>query len=365
MGRIQFCMLPEAGHILPTLRIAQLLKAKGHAVCYSAISELHNYLHRHGFQHKAIFREILPAATQRDILGATPGIETYSKIQYFFESTNTDFGMALASELHHEPFDLLICDSEIVRKWGKSLALGLRKAILPMSVTLPDITQVVEQISAEIILCPKEFDLPWVGDGPTSRVYAEPSIFRARRYLTRDRLMSASSQPMIYCSFGTQTTRYANRLPVLLNLIEAFSMLPYQVVMTMNQDPIAALIDRCPANVLLTDDAPQLAMLERAILFVSHGGLGGIKESIMSGVPLLVIPFDMDQPHNARRVAFHMLGDVCNPEDTAPAHVRRLIYSILNDRQIPERISAMRRAFVEREVKAPSVEVICKQLANS
>jgi UDP:flavonoid glycosyltransferase YjiC (YdhE family) len=43
-------------------------------------------------------------------------------------------------------------------------------------------------------------------------------------------------------------------------------------------------------------------------LFITHGGLGALKETIMYGVPALVIRFDKDQPENAARVAYHRLG---------------------------------------------------------
>jgi len=49
-------------------------------------------------------------------------------------------------------------------------------------------------------------------------------------------------------------------------------------------------------------------LLSGASLAVLHGGLGGIKESILAGVPMLLVPFVFDQRPNAERIAFHGLG---------------------------------------------------------
>merc|ERR1712217_853775 len=53
---------------------------------------------------------------------------------------------------------------------------------------------------------------------------------------------------------------------------------------------------------------PQMAVLEHASMFVSHGGMGSINESVLHRVPLLVVPFMGDQPFNADAVAAAKVG---------------------------------------------------------
>lgn len=47
---------------------------------------------------------------------------------------------------------------------------------------------------------------------------------------------------------------------------------------------------------------PQLEVLPLCDVFVTHGGMGSIMESVMFGVPMVVIPAFGDQPANADNV---------------------------------------------------------------
>jgi UDP:flavonoid glycosyltransferase YjiC (YdhE family) len=63
-------------------------------------------------------------------------------------------------------------------------------------------------------------------------------------------------------------------------------------------------------NVLFLKKVPQLKVLEKADLFITHGGFGGIKEAIFYKVPMLVYPLDMhyDQNGNAFKIEHFGLG---------------------------------------------------------
>lgn len=45
-----------------------------------------------------------------------------------------------------------------------------------------------------------------------------------------------------------------------------------------------------------------LEMLKMADVFVTHGGMNSVSESLVYGTPMVVIPFIADQPVNARCV---------------------------------------------------------------
>ncbi|NNF62611.1 MAG: glycosyltransferase family 1 protein, partial [Acidimicrobiia bacterium] len=86
-----------------------------------------------------------------------------------------------------------------------------------------------------------------------------------------------------------------------------------------------AEFDDVPDNVHLFAWAPQLEVLEHADAAIHHAGISSVNECIVSGVPMVLYPFDfLDQPGNAARVAFHGLGLVGTRDDTSLEIEKRL-----------------------------------------
>jgi MGT family glycosyltransferase len=57
-----------------------------------------------------------------------------------------------------------------------------------------------------------------------------------------------------------------------------------------------------PENTAIYDWVPQVEILKHASLFISHGGLSSIHDSLYLGVPLLLVPQQEEQTLNAMRV---------------------------------------------------------------
>jgi UDP:flavonoid glycosyltransferase YjiC (YdhE family) len=78
------------------------------------------------------------------------------------------------------------------------------------------------------------------------------------------------------------------------------------------RDPIGrSRLDRVSNNVVVVESAPQPNLLERAAAFVAYSGLEASRKQYWLASPMVVIPFSIDQPANARRVEHHKLGHVC------------------------------------------------------
>ena len=65
-----------------------------------------------------------------------------------------------------------------------------------------------------------------------------------------------------------------------------------------------------PGAPIVVKAAPQLALLERASLCITHAGLNTTLESLSNGVPMVAIPITNDQPAVAARVAYTKTGEV-------------------------------------------------------
>jgi UDP:flavonoid glycosyltransferase YjiC (YdhE family) len=352
-SRVVFFMIPEPGHILPTLRVAKWLQSEGHAVSYVSIPGLENYFARLGFPSQAILRDILPASDTRDILQSSAGVEVQAAIRAHFRAANTNLADLLASELKVVQGDLLVCDAIIMQRCGDELCQALGIPIVALSVMLPDDNAVERTHVRTFVLCPQEFELPWALGIHADRIcYTEASISRERTPIDFPWDPVSPERPLVYCSLGTQSLRYPERFAVLEAIIGAFERAAdLNLVMSVGNALARIRSGGFPPNVLPVATAPQLELLSRASLFITHGGLGSLKESIMSGVPALVVPFDMDQPGNAERVAYHRLGVSCHPSECTAGRIHDLVRTVLGDRNTHSGLARMRQIFWARELQ--------------
>jgi MGT family glycosyltransferase len=105
--------------------------------------------------------------------------------------------------------------------------------------------------------------------------------------------------PVLYASLGTI---YNTDRELLRGFVRALAPLAGHVVIaTGHTDPAA--IGPLPDNVVARRSVPQLDVLGRAALFVTHGGVNSVNEALSFGVPMIVVPQGADQPMVARRVA--------------------------------------------------------------
>jgi UDP:flavonoid glycosyltransferase YjiC (YdhE family) len=54
--------------------------------------------------------------------------------------------------------------------------------------------------------------------------------------------------------------------------------------------------------------APQVELLKRATLFITHAGMNSTLEALQLGVPMVAILIGNDQPGVAPRIQYHQLG---------------------------------------------------------
>jgi UDP:flavonoid glycosyltransferase YjiC (YdhE family) len=73
-----------------------------------------------------------------------------------------------------------------------------------------------------------------------------------------------------------------------------------------------------PENVIVVATAPQLELLKRADLCITHAGLNTVLEALGQGVPLLAVPIGYDQPGVAARIAHHRVGEFLEIERLTP-----------------------------------------------
>jgi UDP:flavonoid glycosyltransferase YjiC (YdhE family) len=167
---------------------------------------------------------------------------------------------------------------------------------------------------------------------------------------------------LVYCSLGTVDlpALVPQRIAFLQHVVRAFERLPdCALVMASGTGVSPDRFRPWPANVAIWEQVPQLAVLRRADLMITHGGANSLKESILSGVPLLVYPRRADQPGNAARVVYHRLGSRGNPDKEAPPDIAAQVRQILADPSYRHNVARLRAEFLDydrRGVDAATVE---------
>ncbi len=67
-------------------------------------------------------------------------------------------------------------------------------------------------------------------------------------------------------------------------------------------------LGQIPENIVVCRSVPQLDVLQRARLFVTHGGANSVHEALYYRVPLVLVPQMFEQEMNARQVVVNGAG---------------------------------------------------------
>jgi UDP:flavonoid glycosyltransferase YjiC (YdhE family) len=151
------------------------------------------------------------------------------------------------------------------------------------------------------------------------------------------------SRRLAYCSLGTLAGDFKPGFRFLREVISAFrDDAEWALVVRANNARIhetGSGID----NVLIADSVPQLEILSRANVFITHGGASSIREGIYFGVPTVVFPCWLDQHGMAARVVFHRIGLRGDVRTAMRDDVRALVSRVTSDPEIAQNLSRLSR----------------------
>jgi MGT family glycosyltransferase len=111
---------------------------------------------------------------------------------------------------------------------------------------------------------------------------------------------SVGPDPVVYISLGTVHSRD----PAFFRAcFEAFGNFPRRFVLSIGRHVRIDELGTIPANFIVQPSVAQLDILQRADVFITHGGINSVLEGLYYGVPLVLIPHQFEQLVNARCVA--------------------------------------------------------------
>jgi len=181
---------------------------------------------------------------------------------------------------------------------------------------------------ATITQTPKEFDFP-IPELPPRFHYAGPLHDNEGREPIPFSWEKLTSKPLIYASMGTLVNGLKN---VYRTILEAVSEFPeMQVVLSVGRNVHPNDLGPIPANTIVVPSAPQIELLKRATLCITHAGLNTTLEALAQGVPLVAIPIGYDQPGVASRIAYHGVGEFVDLDDLSKQRLSELVSKVTSN----------------------------------
>lgn len=148
-------------------------------------------------------------------------------------------------------------------------------------------------------------------------------------------------RPLIYASLGTMQNR---RERVFQRIAQACAALDVQLVLShgggMRDEAVRAL----PGSPLVVSYAPQLELLARAKLTITHAGLNTVLDALSNGVPLVAIPIAHEQPAIAARIRWTGTGEVVPFKRLSVRGLQRAIERVLERSSYSERAARLQES---------------------
>jgi len=360
-------MLPEAGHVNASLKMAKSLKANGHRIFYLGISDFEDYIISQGLEFVPIMADHFPKGflAQNSFNIATFEVLVTMLSKKLAGSNVTAFDVLRQEvNLHIQRIrpDLVVSDALLADFAFIIHSMGVPIIFLSTTLFYPwDTDRIVTSPLRNVItmfLCPQEFDFHSAKKRDCDH-YVEASIDveRIETDFPFDRL--DKTKRLIYFSLGSQTHLFSECKQFLQTMVDImWEKQDCEMILTTGRMVTSQELRSIPPNVFTVQTAPQLQILRRASLMVTHGGLNSVKECIYFGVPMIVFPLVRDQPLNAARIVYHGLGLRGDIHKINAGELLEMINRADGDPDLRERVGIMAKRFRELEESPPSIRII-------
>ena len=241
-----------------------------------------------------------------------------------------------------------------------SLTLGLAKAYAEKAGLQIDWTNPATAVPrlAVISQTPKEFDFPGI-PWPPQFHYAGPFHESEGHAPIPFPLETLNGKPLIYASLGTLVNGLDH---VYKTILQAVGKLPaVQVVLSIGMNVELDSLEPIPANTVVVRRAPQIELLKRAALCITHAGLNTTLEALAQGVPMVALPIAYDQPGVATRIQYHGAGESLEVETLSGPELLGAIRKVLNNPSYRERA----RYFQDVIAKTRGLEVAADRIEQA
>jgi MGT family glycosyltransferase len=162
-------------------------------------------------------------------------------------------------------------------------------------------------------------------------------------------------RPLIYASLGTMQN---GSEAIFRTMAQACAGLNAQLVISLGGGLEPERLGTLAGNPIVVRYAPQLEIVKRAALVITHAGLNTVLESLAEGVPLVALPLGNDQPGVAARVKAHGAGEVIPQQKLTVKKLRNAVRSVLENGRYRDAAQWLKNAFRKVDGPARAADVI-------
>jgi MGT family glycosyltransferase len=336
MSKIVYISAPAHGHVNPTLPVVKELIARGEEVIYYNTEEFRSKIESTG----AIFRPYPETALTSTAISTVLESGNLANVTVLLLSVTEPLTTFLLDRLPDENADLIVFDSLAI--WGKIAAnrLGIRAAgsithfifdIATADMTLREIFKMLVQhlpkvpgLLTQRRRLARRFGAAFPRNTPLFPMRDKMNIvFTTRELHPPNRIIDDSyhfvgpslhpesthlpfpfdlpkGEVVVYLSLGT-----VHDAPITFyqDCFRTFANFPAQFIVSVGQRTNIVSLGSIPTNFIVRSSVPQLAVLQHTDVFITHGGMNSIHESLYYGVPMVMIPHQVEQLFNSRIVA--------------------------------------------------------------
>lgn len=372
MKTIVFFCIPAYGHTNPTLNVVRELVNRGHRVFYYSYNSFRQIIE----DTEATFMS-LDEYDQEQKLKPEDAARIGKDIAFstrIIVDTTLALNDRVLSDMQKIKPDCIVYDS--MAYWGKAVAMKLNIPYVCSTTTFAFnrySAKTMKQKPAEIFNF--LFSMPETGrqikrlkdkgypiknvldlisnDENTPTVVYTSSLFQPYSETFNDSFafVGPSIRPktsdfikkkekLIYISMGTVNN---NMIKLYRKMIEAFSDTDYQVLISIGNSTDRKALEPVPENIEIYNSVDQIAVLEKADLFISHAGMNSVSESLYFGVPLILLPITAEQKAVATRVTQLNAGIIL--EDISIENITQKANELLINSSYKENALKISRSF--------------------
>ena len=415
MARLGAFCFPGTGHLNPLTALARRLQQRGHTVIIFGIADVESRVRAAGIDFCLIGQSDYPLGTLQKLdqqLGEMKGLGV---LRFTMERVSNTARMVLRDGLEavrNANLDALLVDeTDMSNNIAECLGLPfISLALIPPLVNdnrYPPFyfgwsgsqrwwarlrneiaIRVLTRVARPIFAAVNEYRVAWglhvgrhPGEGlsklaqitqlpralefdieplPPNLYYTGPFVDALQRPAVDFPWDRLDGRPLVFASLGTLQNR---SLDLFRKIADACAGLNVQLVISLGGGLEPDRLGALSGDPLVMRFAPQLEIVKRASLVITHAGINTVLESLAEGVPLVCIPLGNDQPGVAARVAAHAAGIVVPPRKANVKRLRSAVRAVLEDesyRRAARKIQAAMSEIDGLELAADIVEDVLK-----